>query len=129
MKPTSQRQSVSAAVQVLAVLRFDKDLIRVVFREDTMRESVIYQDILQQGLQQGVQQGLQQGVQQGKQEEGVALILRLLNRRLGSISSEQQQSIQQLSVAQLEDLAEALLDFSNSADLENWLHEHPMSNA
>lgn len=32
-----------------------------------MGESVIYQDILQQGIQQGVQEGIQQGIQREKE--------------------------------------------------------------
>jgi predicted transposase YdaD len=48
-----QRGNLAACVEVLAGLRFDIDLIRQLFREEVMRESVVYQDILQKGLQQG----------------------------------------------------------------------------
>ncbi|MEH2002372.1 MAG: hypothetical protein V7L00_27175 [Nostoc sp.] len=47
-----------------------------------MRESVIYQDILQESLAQGFEQGLEQGIEQKAQEiatnminEGVAIAL------------------------------------------------------
>ncbi len=78
-----------------------------------MRESVIYQDILRQGLE------------QGKQQEGIALILRQLTRQIGTVAPELQERIRSLSIAQLEDLAEALLDFSQPADLVTWLEGHP----
>lgn len=59
----AQRQSISACVQVLAGLRFEKSLIQGLFRREIMKESVIYQDILQEGLRQGQQEGLRQVVQ------------------------------------------------------------------
>ena len=81
-----------------------------------MRESVIYQDILQRGLQQGRKEGKQEGRQEGE----VALILRLLKRRVGEIDPMLQEQIRGLSTLALEELAEALLDFSNVADLMAW---------
>jgi hypothetical protein len=68
-----------------------------------------------------MEEGIQQGRQQGRQEEATSLVLRLLNRRFHGISSQLQERIQNLSTAQLEDLAEALLDFTTVADLEAWL--------
>ncbi|MBN3870117.1 DUF4351 domain-containing protein [Nostoc sp. JL33] len=82
-----------------------------------MQESVIYQDILQKGLQ----QGLQQGEERGKKQEPLQLILRQLTRRFGAIEPEIEQQIRTLSIAQLEELAEALLDFSSQSDLVNYL--------
>ncbi len=52
-----QRQDVAICTQLLAGLKFKKNLIRQFFREEIMQESVIYQDILQKGLQQGLKQG------------------------------------------------------------------------
>jgi predicted transposase YdaD len=60
-----------------------------------------------------------------KQEGEAGLILRLLRRRLGSLTKNQQARVQSLPVEQLEDLGEALLDFSAAADLETWLATHP----
>ncbi len=80
-----------------------------------MQESVIYQDILQKGLQ----QGLQQGEERGKKQEALELILRQLIRRFGAIEPEIQQQIRSLSITQLEELAEALLDFSSPSELVN----------
>lgn len=49
------------------------------------------------------------------------IILRLLKRRIGEIAAELQSQIRQLSLTQLEDLAEALLDFEAQTDLVAWL--------
>lgn len=106
------RQSISACAQLLAGLVFDKEQIHQFFRRDMMEESVIYQEILQEGLQEGLQQGL---------EAEINLLVRQLTHRLGTVSQELRNRIQDLSIAQLEDLGEALLDFSSQTELENWL--------
>lgn len=115
IESATQQRNVSSCVQLLAGLRFEKDLIRQLFREEIMRESVIYQDIIQKGLQ------------QGRQEGELAVILRQLTRRIGTVEPEMQQRLRQLSTTQLEDLAEALLDFSSATDLENWLRDRALS--
>jgi len=111
-----QQREISAYTEILAGLKFDKDLIRRFLREELMRESVIYQEIQQEALQKGVEQGLQQGE--------AALVLRQLVRRLGQVALEVRSQIQQLPVAQLEELGEALLDFSSTPDLTDWLENH-----
>ncbi|CBN56128.1 MULTISPECIES: DUF4351 domain-containing protein [Kamptonema] len=113
IEETEQRNNISACVFVLAGLRFEKKLIRQLFREDIMRESVTYQDILQQGVQQGVQQGMQRGE--------VAILQRQISRRFGELEPQLSEQIQRLAIPQLENLGEALLDFSNVADLAAWL--------
>ena len=46
------------------------------------------------------------------------MVLRQLTRRLGVLLEEQVERVRGLSVAELEDLGEALLDFTEMADLE-----------
>ena len=75
----------------------------------------------QVGLQEGRQVGLQEGLQEGRTEEGRSFVLRLLNRRVGTIAPELKVKIEALTIVQLEDLGEALLDFATIADLEAWL--------
>ncbi|MFB2919085.1 Rpn family recombination-promoting nuclease/putative transposase [Aerosakkonema funiforme] len=104
IEETQQRQNVAACAYVLAGLRFDKNLLRQLFREEIMLESVTYQDILQRGE--------------------IAVIMRQLTRRIGVLTLELQARIQTLSIAQLEDLGEALLDFSQPSDLTAWLESH-----
>lgn len=108
IEEVDQQRNVSAYTQLLAGLRFEKDLIRQVFRGTVMRESVIYQEIYQEGRQEGER----------------ALVLRLLIRRFGSIPAALQTQIEALSLAQLEELGEALLSFATIADLTVWLQTH-----
>jgi predicted transposase YdaD len=71
----------------------------------------------------------QQGSVRGRQEEAQSLILRQLNRRVGNISiadadgkpCDLEAQIKTLPLAQLEELGEALLDFSQMTDLMTWL--------
>jgi hypothetical protein len=48
----------------------------------------------------------------------------MLTRRLGAVAPNLQERIQALSLTQLEELGEALLDFSVVTDLAVWLDEH-----
>jgi predicted transposase YdaD len=81
-----------------------------------MRESVIYQEILAEGEQIGEQRGEQRGREQGER----SLILRLLTRRVGELPQEVRSRIEALSLEQLENLGDALLDFQAIADLAAW---------
>jgi len=98
-----ERQNIAGCVEILAGLRFDKNLVRQFLREDIMKESVIYQDIVQ--------------------KEAFKLITRQLKRRFGDIDASLVEQIRNLSAEQLEELGEDLLDFSEVADLIAWL-EH-----
>ena len=80
-------------------------LICQLFSKGIMRESVIYQEI----------------VEEGKQEEALSFVMRLLTRRLGTVEPELEAQIRELATQELEDLGEALLDFSEPADLDAWL--------
>ena len=61
------------------------------------------------------------GLPEGRAEKGRSLVLRLLNRRVGTIAPELKIKIEALTIVQLEDLGEALLDFETIVDLEAWL--------
>jgi hypothetical protein len=65
------------------------------------------------------QRDKEQAIQSGEQR----LIIRQLNRRIGEIDASLIERVQGLSIEQLENLGEALLDFSNVADLSAWLNQ------
>ncbi|QJB26387.1 Rpn family recombination-promoting nuclease/putative transposase [Limnospira fusiformis] len=114
------QNNVAASTAILAGLVLDKVLIKRLLRQEIMQESVIYQDIWEEALEKGLQQGLQQGVTEGEK----TLIFRLLNRRLGSLPETVIGQINQLPLPALEELGEALLDFSEIDDLLGWLERH-----
>ncbi|MDJ0621193.1 MAG: DUF4351 domain-containing protein, partial [Calothrix sp. MO_192.B10] len=107
-----EQSNVAAATSILAGLVLEKEVIRRVLREEIMRESVIYQDIRAEGKAEGIQEG------------EASLVLRLLKRRIGELDSHLEERVGSLSVAQLEELGEALLDFSSMSDLLAWLETH-----
>lgn len=113
IESTQQRQNLAASVEILADLRFEQNLINQLFREDIMKESVIYQQILQEEVR--------KGQQLGRQEGELALIVRQLERRFGTIDATIQEQIRSLPSDRLEELAIALLDFSAITDVTTWL--------
>ncbi|MFN6570384.1 DUF4351 domain-containing protein [Dendronalium sp. ChiSLP03b] len=62
-------------------------------------------------------------MEEGIQQRELKIIERQLTRRIGAIAPELQEQVRGLSLTQLEDLAEALLDFSTEADLIAWLQQ------
>ena len=131
--PPSIEQNLTAATTILAGLLLDNDRIHSILRRDTMRESSVYQAILaegrEEGREEGLTQGLTQGLAQGRTEEALNLVLRMLRRRLRSVEPDRSISrelltrLEGLSVFQLEDLGEALLEFKGIDDLLGWLEK------
>jgi len=95
----------------------------------TLQETRVYREIkaegleqgLEQGREQGLEQGREQGLEQGRKQEAVNLVIRQLTKRLGVVPVDISTSISDLSLPQIEDLSEALLDFTSLADLQAWL--------
>ncbi|MBM5818275.1 MAG: DUF4351 domain-containing protein [Cyanobacteria bacterium K_Offshore_surface_m2_239] len=98
---------------------------------DDFTNSVAYKEIFGRGLEEGQQLGRQEGRLEGRQEgrlegrkaEAAAMTLRQLQRRCGSLPLDQKTSVQALPLADLEALADALLDFQGPADLTAWLSQ------
>ncbi len=75
-----------------------------------LKQTRFYQEVFAEDRQEGRQQGVTE------------LAIRLLRRRFGGgVSAMQVERIQQLPLADVEVLAEALLDFQTPADLATWL--------
>jgi hypothetical protein len=64
--------------------------------------------------------GYDRGVEQGER----SLVLRQLNRRVGTIPDRTIDRINKLALTRLESLGEALLDFETIEDLTTWLDNH-----
>ena len=71
------------------------------------------------------QEGRQEGLEKGRQEECVSLVTRLLRRKFGihpeldSILAQ----LQTLPVEKLEDLIEAIFDWTEVSDLTEWIRQ------
>ncbi|MEL6457927.1 MAG: Rpn family recombination-promoting nuclease/putative transposase [Cyanobacteria bacterium J06621_15] len=77
----------------------------------TLQETRMYRDIKEEGRE------------EGKEAEAQSLILRQLTRRVGELPQPVRQRVENLSLEQLENLGEALLDFNSMSDLETWLEQ------
>ena len=64
----------------------------------------------------------QEALEEGELSAKKSLILRQLNLKLGSIPLKVEQKIKQLNPNQLDNLALALLNFSDVEDLHQWLN-------
>ncbi|MCA2746759.1 MAG: flagellar assembly protein H, partial [Microcystis sp. M155S2] len=78
--PEKQVQSnLAAATSILAGLVLNRETIKNILRSDIMRESVIYQDILEEGREEGEEKGLKKGLQAGKEEKARQIALKMLS--------------------------------------------------
>lgn len=86
--------------------------------ESAEREDVM--EIVTSWMERGIERGMEQGLERER-----ALVLRQLTRQLGELPQLVQSKVEALPITQMESLAEALLDFSEIADLVLWLQENP----
>ncbi len=75
--------------------------------------------------EEGRQEGRQEGREEGRREECHRLVVRQFRRRFGMLDAAIEGQLGGLSLDQLETLGEALLDFSTTGDLTDWLQEQP----
>lgn len=80
-----------------------------------------FQPQQKEGVMEIVTSWMEQGIERGQKREALSLILRQITRRVGGISPELESQIQELSLTELETLAEDLLDFNSVEDLQQWL--------
>ena len=96
--------------------QLSREEIQAMFLLSDIKQTRVYQEAKQEGRQEGRQEGERTGE--------VRLVLRLLSKRVGIISDRSIEIINSLTLEQLDDLGDALLDFGNIADLDNWLKSH-----
>ena len=129
----SQAQSILGSAKTAAEFRRNLDLVEAILvnkfpklsieeiqrmldlREADVTQTRFYQEVLQIGRQEGEQQG------------ETNMVIRQLTRRCGGLAPNQVKKVRSLSLPQLESLGEALLDFNNLSDLENWFINNPVN--
>jgi predicted transposase YdaD len=117
--PASTRGDLWANIRILMGLRYDRDQVNHVLRRvREMRESVTYQDILEEGRIEGVAIGEQRGVERGRAEGERQMLLRLAARRFGAPPDAIRAQVEAISdLDQLEQLADRLLNAASWDDL------------
>jgi predicted transposase/invertase (TIGR01784 family) len=107
-----------------------REEIEAMFGLEDLKKTRFYQDVKAEGIAEGISQGIAQGISQGiaegesrgRTQEALNLVLRQIKRKFPQISTETETKIRELSLEQLENLGEALLDFQSEDDLVNWLN-------
>ncbi|MCU0565943.1 MAG: DUF4351 domain-containing protein, partial [Oculatellaceae cyanobacterium Prado106] len=114
------RQEALAGIKREAIELAKQDIqVREEVKQEVERE--VRQEVRQE-VEREVRQEVEQEVEQEfRQEVRQEVVLRQLSRRVGILSDEVRSQITQLSIAQLDELAEALLDFAHAEDLTAWL--------
>ena len=82
----------------------------------TFEETGVYQEVREDAMR--------EGLQAGRQEEAASLIVRQLGKRFGKLPEDMRASISALPLTVLEELGEALLDFSDVSEVQSWLTNH-----
>ncbi|MDB9526201.1 Rpn family recombination-promoting nuclease/putative transposase [Oscillatoria sp. CS-180] len=80
-----------------------------------LKETRVYQETREEALK--------EGREEGREEEAKALVSRLLVRKVGNLTTDLQEQVNQLPLETLEVLGEALFDFNDIADLRTWLEQ------
>ncbi len=117
VKGTAQAAEIDDVIAAILISRFNgRSILELCamggISLDDFTQSVAYRDIY--GL----------GRQESPQEGELDLALRLLQRRCGAFSAQQEARIWELPLPQLEALGEVLLDFQGSGDRNIWLAAH-----
>jgi len=130
----NQKRITTSGCQLLAGLAFSPDVVQRLLAMSILEDSSVYQLIKNKALEAGRAEGLAEGriegraegraegLIQGRQSEAAGLLLRLLQRRCGALSEQQQDLILCMPLECLEQLGDAVLDFQSPADLEGWLN-------
>jgi len=124
-----QRPDLLSAILPMLVERFptltcEEIMVIAGIPAKELRHTRAAQEWIEEGRQEGRQEGEAQGEARGRAAEAAAVILRQLNRCCAPLREATSACIQALPLEPLEALAEALLDFSGSADLAAWLEKH-----
>ena len=98
------------------------------------RRSIALQDekgrityAVEEGERRGEEKGRKEGKREGRIQQAIALVMRQLKKRFGQIPEATIAQIEELSIEDLETLAEDFLDFNSLEDLSGWLSERTSS--
>jgi predicted transposase/invertase (TIGR01784 family) len=111
-----QNQAIIELVSTVMVYKFpelSREVIEAMFSISELKQTRVYRDAMDEGRV--------EGRVEGRTEEAQSLILRQLIRRFGPLDQVTESQIRSLSLSRLEELGEALLEFSQPSDLKNWL--------
>jgi predicted transposase YdaD len=138
--PSDRPRVKAECLRLLATLRLNPAKMKLIsgFVDTYLRLNAVEQEIFQteiakfdpvkqEVVMEIVTSWQLQGREEGKLEGRLQIVMRQLNRKVGAVRPELGERIEKLSPTQVEDLADALLDFTNAGDLVAWLNSHEES--
>ncbi len=105
-----------ACTYILAGLKLEKKLIKSLLKEEIMKDSVTYQEI--------VKDAEIKGEIRGKRKEVLSLLEKMIRNKLELFDGDLFRQIENLTLEKMEDLAIALLKMDYLGDLELWLEDN-----
>ncbi|MBD2504041.1 DUF4351 domain-containing protein [Anabaena azotica] len=125
--PSDRPRVKAECLRLLATLRLNPAKMKLIsgFVDTYLQLNAAEQEIFQSEIAQfePVKQEVVMEIVTSWQLQGrLEIVMRQLNRKVGAVTPELEARIQQLSPTQVEDLADALLDFTNVGDLVTWLN-------
>jgi len=105
------RRAIIELITTIVTYRFENLSRREIeaMLDITLKETRVYREIKEEGREEGREEGER------------SLILRQLKRQVGELPQDVKPQVEALLLEQLEELGEALLDFTSRSDLEGWL--------
>ncbi|MGH9801892.1 MAG: DUF4351 domain-containing protein, partial [Blastocatellia bacterium] len=88
---------------------------------DPQKRKEIEMSYVEQLREEGREEGREKGREEGREEGTLNVLLRQLGRRFVPLGAGLQKRISGLTLSQLEQLGEAILDFQSRRDLNDWL--------
>jgi predicted transposase YdaD len=115
-----EKQGIIELLETVLLSKFSqlsRQEIEAMFLVSDIKQTRVYQEAKQEGREEGRQEGREEGRQNGE----IILLVRQLSKRFGKLKDIYIENINSLNIEQLEQLGEALLDFTDINDLETWL--------
>jgi predicted transposase YdaD len=121
-----QREPTLDLIETVLVYKFpelSRQEIQIMLHlpETDLKKTRFYQEVYREGEEAGEKRGERRGERRGLVLGQLALVMRLLHRRVGELTAEQRAQVERLSADELVALGEALLDFTRTEELERWL--------
>ena len=105
--------------------QMSREEVEAMFTLGDLKKTRVYRDALKEGKLEGKLEGEKIGTQLGqilgRQQALKQVAVRLLTRKFSKVTLKTVKRLEKLSAEQLEELAEAVLDFEKVADLDVWL--------
>jgi predicted transposase YdaD len=107
------RDAAFSKLMILAGLRKLGDSIRTEVKQMPILDDIMDHDVIGPAIR----QGLEQGLERGRQEEGLAILRRLIGKRFGVVPAWAEEPLANLSTAQIEDCSLSVLDAKSIGEL------------